>query len=523
MKETCISILKKIKNNVVEKNLLKVDDRILLAFSGGQDSICLVFVFLQLKTQWNFDIGIICCQHLWQFESLYFFEYVVEILQFFHIPIFLSITLYPIVSEEKSRLWRYTMFSRIALFGNYKSILTGHSATDKLETCVFNFIRGSAIEGLVSLQWKRIVRHNNFFFENKKRTERIFYTDQLVKTIPRTYDYGLFLSDICIDTRYSMYIKNQKIRFEQPLSTILEFYTKSKFFIRKPASIPFQLSKKYDRKDTLKKIRTSKKSFQFDTNRKCTSDIFITKKKYSSRDTFFKKVCFPHSHHQLILQKFVNVKYKKRILFTNSYQMKALEYSLKQPFERILIRPFLNIHRIELYQLCLFWKLLIFEDTTNKKLKYYRNRIRKQLLPVLRYFFNPNVDTVLTRFSELVVSENLYLDFVSKKLYKIVTSEVESNKTKVVFDVSLLRYLPLALQRRLIKKILENFYNCRMNYTSIEKLLLILLKLPSKNLQSIKINDVQTYSVNAVKYLFLPQTGVILIFSQSIILIKSEY
>jgi len=48
-KKNDICLLYKINNIITERNLLQPDQRILIAVSGGQDSICLLRILFQLK------------------------------------------------------------------------------------------------------------------------------------------------------------------------------------------------------------------------------------------------------------------------------------------------------------------------------------------------------------------------------------------------------------------------------------------------------------------------------------------
>nr|YP_009105715.1 hypothetical chloroplast RF62 [Neocystis brevis]AIT94458.1 hypothetical chloroplast RF62 [Neocystis brevis] len=135
--------------------------------------------------------------------------------------------------------------------------------------------------------------------------------------------------------------------------------------------------------------------------------------------------------------------------------------------ESLLIRPILLLNRFDLKKLCEYWKVPIYPDKSNQKVKYYRNRIRKQLLPTLRFFFNPQIDTIMFQFTEIANAENFYLDFITNRLLKetklfMVPSEmlehwqIKKNKS-IQFNIYLFQVFPLAIQRRILKTILEKF------------------------------------------------------------------
>ena len=52
-----VFLINKIRNFIIHQNLIYYDQKILIAISGGQDSTCLVLIFLQLKNQFNVQIS----------------------------------------------------------------------------------------------------------------------------------------------------------------------------------------------------------------------------------------------------------------------------------------------------------------------------------------------------------------------------------------------------------------------------------------------------------------------------------
>ena len=53
-----IFLVNKIQKFIYNSNLFYFDQSILVAVSGGQDSICLLMIFLQLRNQFNLNLGI---------------------------------------------------------------------------------------------------------------------------------------------------------------------------------------------------------------------------------------------------------------------------------------------------------------------------------------------------------------------------------------------------------------------------------------------------------------------------------
>ena len=167
MKQKTIELVKFLHNLYIKKKVLKSNQSMILAISGGQDSISLLFIFLQLKDQWNWKLKIIYCNHLWQKDSFYSFLHLFKLAYLLNIDIYLAVTLQQVLTEQKARDWRSLTFQRITGFYLFTVVLTGHSKSDRIETGFFNLFRGSGTQGIGSLNWKRVILKDNFFKCNR--------------------------------------------------------------------------------------------------------------------------------------------------------------------------------------------------------------------------------------------------------------------------------------------------------------------------------------------------------------------
>jgi tRNA(Ile)-lysidine synthase TilS/MesJ len=82
-----------------------------------------------------------------------------------------------------------------------------------------------------------------------------------------------------------------------------------------------------------------------------------------------------------------------------------------------LIRPLLFANRSEIQKASHFWNLPNYPDKSNSSTQYSRNRIRNQLLPTLRFFFNPQIDQLLSQFGEIVSLEHAFLKKFAENLF----------------------------------------------------------------------------------------------------------
>nr|QCI06990.1 tRNA Ile-lysidine synthetase [Haraldiophyllum bonnemaisonii] len=141
-------------------NILKIDKlkSILIAISGGQDSIYLIKLIEVLMTFSRFNknkIEYIYIDHQWKIDSEKQIEHLINYLKIFKITINIYQIKNIILSENISRINRYHTIINHAKKFKYNIIITAHSNTDKLETFFINLIRGTSIEGASSLTFHR--------------------------------------------------------------------------------------------------------------------------------------------------------------------------------------------------------------------------------------------------------------------------------------------------------------------------------------------------------------------------------
>ncbi len=147
----------KIHRTIRSRRLFERNQRLLIAVSGGQDSLCLIKLLLDLQSKWGWDLGIAHCDHRWRSDSQANAHHVENLAQNWGISFYLETANEPINSEATARDWRYQALSAIAFTNNYQYIVTGHTASDRAETLLYNLIRGTGADGLQALTWQRLL------------------------------------------------------------------------------------------------------------------------------------------------------------------------------------------------------------------------------------------------------------------------------------------------------------------------------------------------------------------------------
>jgi tRNA(Ile)-lysidine synthase len=283
--------------------LLPPGSRILVAISGGQDSQCLLRLLVDLQAKWQWSLHSIHCNHQWRTDADENARFVAHCSEHWHVPCTLKRATTPPASEAAARHWRYRLFEQVARAAACTHVVTGHTASDRAETLLYNLIRGSGTDGLQALTWQR------------------------------------------------------------PLSAT-------------------------------------------------ATDIAV-------------------------------------------------------------VRPLLDVTRAQTGQFCRDLGIPVWEDTTNAERSYARNRLRLDVLPLLREQFNPQVDSTLAQTAEILAADVEFLEAETASLLKHVVVDGGIQRRS-------LQSAPLALQRRVVRQVLIHGLGVTPRFEHIEKVV-ALLRAPNRS------------------------------------------
>lgn len=137
------------------RQLLPASQRLLVAVSGGQDSLCLIKLLLDLQPKWQWQIAIVYCDHCWRSDSQVNGDYIEQLAQTWQIKFYRETAEVIPKTEAAARQWRYQVLSQIAQNHHFSYVVTGHTKSDRAETLLYNLMRGSGADGLQALTWQR--------------------------------------------------------------------------------------------------------------------------------------------------------------------------------------------------------------------------------------------------------------------------------------------------------------------------------------------------------------------------------
>jgi tRNA(Ile)-lysidine synthase len=119
--------------------------------------------------------------------------------------------------------------------------------------------------------------------------------------------------------------------------------------------------------------------------------------------------------------------------------------------EITIVRPLLELTREETTAYCRRHRLHACADASNLSPAYFRNRIRHELLPLLREY-NPSVDEALGRTARLAGDD---LDFIDGETTKAWQDMVHPEGEAIILEKEKLIPLPKALQRAILRASVE--------------------------------------------------------------------
>lgn len=148
-------MLQNFKKHIDKRFSFLKDKKLLLAISGGLDSVVMAHLFAEL----NYDFALAHCNFqlrgIESFEDQKFVEDFADTIQH---RVFITqfdteafATDFKLSTQVAARELRYNWFNELLETENFDYILTAHHADDNIETFIINLSRGTGLDGLVGI------------------------------------------------------------------------------------------------------------------------------------------------------------------------------------------------------------------------------------------------------------------------------------------------------------------------------------------------------------------------------------
>lgn len=156
-----MEVFEKIKREVLEKNLIRPGDRVVIGCSGGPDSMFLTEFFRKYREEWSLELIIAHVNHGVRGEAA---KKDAEFVRDYCLRHSLTYRLYntnmnqkaaewQVSPEEAGRRLRYRFFYRLA--GEKGKVAVAHTFDDQAETVLMRLIRGSGPDGTGGMEEKK--------------------------------------------------------------------------------------------------------------------------------------------------------------------------------------------------------------------------------------------------------------------------------------------------------------------------------------------------------------------------------
>ncbi len=168
-------MINRFKDYIRQHKLINKDEEVLLAISGGIDSVVMLDLFS--RTGMKFAISH-CNFKLRMFESDDDELFVRQLAHKYNVEVYVNwcntkdyAKKNKLSIQEAARELRYAWFNQVCSHNNYGKIAVAHHQDDKIETFIINLFRGAGLKGLKSIPVKRQNIIRPLLFATRKEIE----------------------------------------------------------------------------------------------------------------------------------------------------------------------------------------------------------------------------------------------------------------------------------------------------------------------------------------------------------------
>lgn len=153
------------------------------------------------------------------------------------------------------------------------------------------------------------------------------------------------------------------------------------------------------------------------------------------------------------------------------------------PVRGRIIRPLIRTPRSEIIAFLSDGGTDYVSDSSNADPRYLRNRVRHELLPLIRETVNPRVSEALNRLSSIIRCEQEWMAQVTEPVFREALASAPG-KNAVALSVPLLVGLPIAARRWVVRHAIETIKGDlrRISHTHVEAALRLIEKGPTNGL-----------------------------------------
>lgn len=164
-----LDLLKRLQGHLQKESVLKQRDSVLIACSGGPDSVALVHLLSDLAPSWKWRLGLAYFHHGLRRAAERDLEFVKKLACKIKVPFYSGRgkVLRAAKSnresvEEAARRLRYDFLEQIARRHGFKKVVLAHTLDDQAETILMRILQGTGLRGLGGI--RTVIRKNGTLF-----------------------------------------------------------------------------------------------------------------------------------------------------------------------------------------------------------------------------------------------------------------------------------------------------------------------------------------------------------------------
>lgn len=153
----------KVINFISSRSLISKGDKVLIALSGGPDSVFLLYFLNKFRNKYKIDLAAFHLNHkLRGTNSVADQKFCRALCESLNVPLFeAAVNIQSLAKklkssvEEAGRITRYRLLNAISSKNGFNKIATAHIKDDNTETVLLNLIKGSGVTGMTGIPDKR--------------------------------------------------------------------------------------------------------------------------------------------------------------------------------------------------------------------------------------------------------------------------------------------------------------------------------------------------------------------------------
>lgn len=137
------------------RRLVADGDVVLIALSGGVDSVVLLHLFQSAAASLNVELRAAHFDHAMRPDSAADAAWVAELCDTWQIRLVSARSVRPLHTETDARIERYRFLQHAMQLSGANRAATAHHADDQIETVLFRLLRGTGLRGLAGIPFRR--------------------------------------------------------------------------------------------------------------------------------------------------------------------------------------------------------------------------------------------------------------------------------------------------------------------------------------------------------------------------------